>query len=88
MRYLYNKSIYEVFKQRSQDFKESLAIDKLLETLTTPTLKLALAYIVDVIEDRERYNMLQKMSTNKKDDIIDERLVELVINSLVRNQSS
>ncbi len=88
MRYLYNKSIYEVFKQRPQDFKESLAIDKLLETLTTPTLKLALAYIVDVIEERERYNMLQKMSTNRKDDVINNKLIELVINSLVRNQSS
>jgi DNA primase len=88
MRYLYNKSIYEVFKQRPQDLRTGLAIEKLLETLTTPTLKLALAYIVDVIEERERYNMLQKMSTSKKDDIINDKLIELIISSLVRDQSN
>jgi DNA primase len=88
IRYLYNKSIYEAFKQKPQDTKEGVGIDKLLETLTTPTLKLALAYIVDVLDERERYNMLQKMGTDKKDDIISNELVNLIINSLSYNQSN
>jgi DNA primase len=88
IRYLYNKSIYEAFKQKPQDTKEELGIDKLLETLTTPTLKLALAYIVDVLDERERYNMLQKMGTDKKDDIISNELVNLIINSLSYSQSN
>jgi len=87
IRYLYNKSIYETFKKKPQDTKESLGIDKILETLTTPTLKLALAYIVDVIDERERYNMLQNMRTDKKEDIISDKLVKLVIDSLTHSQS-
>jgi len=88
IRYLYNKSIYETFKQKPQDTRESLAVDKLLETLTTPTLKLAIAYMVGVIDERERYNTLQNMSTDKKEDIISDNLVKIVIDSLTRSQSS
>jgi len=87
IRYLYNKSIYEAIKQKPLDNKESLGINKLLEALTTPSLKLALAYIVDVIDERERHNMLQNMRTDKKEDVIDDRLVKLVIDSLVHSQS-
>ena len=87
IRYLYNKSIYEAIKQKPLDNKESLCISKLLEALTSPSLRLALAYIVDVIDERERYNMLQNMRTDKKEDVIDDRLVKLVIDSLVHSQS-
>lgn len=88
IRYLYNKSIYEAIKRNHQDNKEDLVINKLLEALTTPTLKLVLAYIVDVIDERERYNMLQSMITDKKDDIISDKLVKLLIDSLTHSQSS
>jgi DNA primase len=87
IRYLYNKSIYETFKQKPQHTEESLGIYKLLETLTTPTLKLALAYIIDVIDERERYNMMQKMSTDKKEDNISDNLIKLVIDSFNHSQS-
>ncbi len=88
IRYLYNKSIYETIKQKPLDNKESFSMNKLLESLTTPSLKLALAYIVDAIDERERYNMLQSMSTDKKEDIISDNLVNIVIDSLTRSQSS
>jgi DNA primase len=87
IRYLYNRSIYETIKQKSMDNKESLSINKLLEALTTPTLKLALAYIVDAIDERERYNMLQNMNTDKKEEVISDILVELIADSLNRGQS-
>jgi len=87
IRYLYNRSIYETIKQKSMDNKESLSINKVLETLTTPTLKLALAYIVDVIDERERYNMLQNMRTDKEEEVIVDMLVELIVNSLNLGQS-
>lgn len=67
--------------------KESLNINKLLEALTTPPLKLALAYIVDAIDERERYNMLQNMSTDKKEEVISDILVELIAASFNRGQS-
>jgi len=88
IRYLYNKSIYEAIKQKPLDNKESLGINKLLEALTTPSLKLALAYIVDVIDERERHNMLQNMRTDKKEDVIDDRLVSIIIDSLFCSQSN
>jgi len=87
IRYLYNRSIYETIKQKSMDNKESLSINKLLEALTTPSLRLALAYIVDVIDERERYNMLQNMRTDKKEDIIDDRLISIIVDSLFCSQS-
>ncbi len=86
IRYLYNKSIYEVIKQKHLENKESLSINKLLEALTTPSLKLAVAYIVDVIDERERYNILQSMSTDRKEEVINDMLVKLIINSLSRAQ--
>jgi len=85
IRYLYNKSIYETIKQKTLDNKESLSMNKLLESLTTPSLKLALAYIVDVIEERERYSMLQSMSTDKKEEVISDKIVKLLIDSLSRS---
>jgi DNA primase len=88
IRYLYNKSIYETIKQKPLDNKESLSIKKLLESLTTPSLKLALAYIVDVIDERERYNMLQNMRTDKKEDVINDMNIELIVNSLNRGQTN
>jgi DNA primase len=84
IRYLYNKSIYETIKQKIANNEEVFNANKLLESLTTPTLKLALAYIVDVIDERERYNMLQSMSTDKKEEVISDMLVELMANSLNR----
>jgi DNA primase len=84
IRYLYNKSIYEAIKQKTLDNKECLDINKLLESLTTPSLRLALAYIVDVIDERERYNMLQNMRTDKEEEVIGDMLVELIANSLNR----
>ncbi len=87
IRYLYNRSIYEAIKQKPLDNKECLDIKKLLESLTTPSLRLALAYIVDVIDERERYNMLQNMRTDKEEEVIVDMLVELIVNSLNRGQS-
>jgi len=87
IRYLYNKSIYEAIKKKPMDNKEISSINKILEALTTPTLKLALAYIVDVIDERERYNMLQNMRTDKEEEVIVDMLVELIVNSLNLGQS-
>jgi DNA primase len=84
IRYLYSRSIYETIKKKSTDNKDVFSVNKLLEELTTPTLKLALAYIVDAIDERERYNMLQNMSTDKKEEVISDMLVELIVNSLNR----
>jgi DNA primase catalytic core len=87
IRYLYNKSIYEAIRQKNQDVKESLGIDKMLQSLTTPTLKLALAYIVDVIDERGRYSMLQNMSTDREEDVISDELVRLLEDSLTYSRS-
>jgi DNA primase catalytic core len=87
IKYLYNKSIYEAIRQKTQDVKESLGIDKMLQSLTMPTLKLALAYIVDVIDERERYSMLQNMSTDREEDVINDELVRLLEDSLTYSRS-
>jgi DNA primase len=88
VRYLYNKSIYDALKLKGTENTDSFDLKKLLLSLTTPSLKLALSYMVDVIDERERYNMLQYASSDKKEERIDRRIIDFILCGLGDDQCS
>jgi outer membrane lipoprotein-sorting protein len=88
VRYLYNRSIYEVLKQWKRQDVNSFDLKQLLLSLTTSSLKLALSYIVDVIDERERYNMLQHASSDKTEDEINKYIIDLIFYGLGFSQCS
>ncbi len=88
VRYLYVRSIYEALRQQKRERVDRVDINKLLLSLTTPSIKLALSYIVDVIDERERYNMLQQISSDKIDDEISQYVVDLILYGLGVRQGS
>ncbi len=88
VRYLYTRSIYEALRQQKPENSNNVDINKLLLSLTTPSFKLALSYIVDVIDDRVRYNMLQHTSSDKAEDEVSKYIIDLVLYSLGVNQCS
>ena len=88
VRYLYNRSIYEVLKQWKREDVNSFDLKQLLLSLTTSSLKLALSYIVDVIDERERYNMLQHASSDKTEDEINKYIIDLIFYGLGFSQCS